>query len=301
MGASVVTLVDLPARQRGHAPGYGPGAVHPGVAILLLAAANAVTVTLMLLVRRRAPEGSFFHDTTQATGVFTVAGTAYAVLLAFVFLLAFQSYNSARNAAEQEATATATLYHDADPFAPSIAAQLHGQIVCYARSVVYQEWPAMANGHASPVTQFWLARLDETIDHEQPRNVKQANADFNWTAIGLERTAGRRDRLQEARPLIPGLVWILLGIGSVVVVVFVLFFADKRERGVVQAMLMISVTTMLGVGLVMIEFFDDPYQDVPGSIKPEAMSRTLAMLEATRVEQRTPAPCTPKGLVLRRS
>jgi hypothetical protein len=251
--------------------------VHPALAILLLLAANAVTVTLMLLVRRRAPEGSYFHDTTQATGVFTVAGTA-----------------------EREATATATLYHDADPFAPAIAAQLHGETVCYARSVIHQEWSAMADGHASPITQFWLSRLDETIAREQPRNLKQGNADFNWTAIGLERTAGRRDRLQEAKALIPGLVWILLAIGSIVVVTFVLFFADTRERGIVQAMLMVSVTTMLGAGLVMIKFFDDPYQDVPGSIRPDAMTRTLTTLEASRLEQRTPAPCDRAGRPLRR-
>lgn len=185
----------------------------------------------MLLVRRRAPEGNYFHDTTQASGVFTVAGTAYAVLLAFVFLLAFQSYNSARSAAEAEATATASLYHDADAFQAPIAARLHGEVVCYARA------------------------------------------------------------------LIPGLVWVLLGVGSGLVVIYVLFFADRRERGIVQAMLMVSVTTMLGAG----QFFDDPYQNVPGSIRPEAMARTLATLESTRVEEGTRAPCGLEGLPLRRA
>jgi hypothetical protein len=66
-------------------------------------------------------------------------------------------------------------------------------------------------------------------------------------------------------------------------------------------MLMVSVTTMLGAGLVMIKFFDDPYQNVPGSIRPEAMARTLATLESTRVEEGTRAPCGPEGLPLRRA
>lgn len=208
-----------------------PAVVSPALAIVLLVAANAVTAGLMLLVRRRAPEGNYFHDTTQASGVFTVAGTAYAVLLAFVFLLAFQSYNSARSAAEAEATATASLYHDADAFQAPIAARLHGEVVCYARA------------------------------------------------------------------LIPGLVWVLLGVGSGLVVIYVLFFADRRERGIVQAMLMVSVTTMLGAG----QFFDDPYQNVPGSIRPEAMACRLATLESTRVEEGTRAPCGLEGLPLRRA
>jgi hypothetical protein len=278
-----------------------PARMSPTVAIALLVVANVVTGGLMLLVRRRAPVGSYFHDTTQASGVFTVAGTAYAVLLAFVFLLAFQSYNNARSAGEREATATASLYHDADAFTAPIAARLHGELVCYARSVIYKEWPAMADGHASQVTVFWLSRLDRTIAAEQPHTAKQGNADFNWTALGLERIGGRRDRLQEARPLIPGLVWILLGIGSGLVVVYVLVFADRRERAPVQALLMVSVTTMLGAGLVMIKFFDDPYQNVAGSIQPNAMARTLATLESTRVEEGTRAPCGPEGLPLRRA
>jgi len=136
----------------------------------------------------------------------------------------------------------------------------------------------MADGHASPVTEFWLARLDRTIGTEQPRTVKQSNADFNRTALGFER----------------------IGVGSGLVVIFVLFFADRRERGSVQAMLMVSVTTMLGAGLVMIKFFEDPYQNVPGSIRPEAMARTLATLESTRGEEGTRAPCGPDGLPLRR-
>ena len=159
----------------------------------------------------------------------------------------------------------------------------------------------MAEGHASPVTVFWLARLDRTFATEQPHTAKQGNADFNWTALGLERIEGRRDRLLEARPLIPGLVWVLLGVGSGLVVIYVLFFADRRERAGVQAMLMVSVTTMLGAGLVMIKFFDDPYENVPGSIGPEAMARTLATLESTRAEEGTPAPCNPQGLTLRRA
>ena len=271
----------------------------PTLAIVLVAAADAVTVTAMLLLRRRAPEGSYFRDTQQAAGVFTVAGTAYAVLLAFVFLLAFQSYNSARTAAEQEATAVTALYHDADAFAQPARSIVHGQLVCYARSVVAAEWAAMAAGHSSPLTQDWVDRLDATFDAFQPRTPKQQNADQNWTSLTTQRVDGRRGRLQEAGPLVPGLVWILLIVGSLVVVAFVTLFADRRERAFVQGMLMLSVTTMLSAGLVMIKFFDSPYSDVSGSIKPDAMERTLDTLSDLPSERRTQAPCDGRGRPLR--
>lgn len=271
------------------------------LAILLLVAANVVTVSAMLFVRRRAPAGSYFHDTQQASGVFTVAGTAYAVLLAFVFLLAFQSYNTARNAAEQEATAVTALFHDADAFVPSGRDAIQGELACYARSVIHLEWPAMADGNSSPVTEGWITRFDRTYAGQQPRTPKQQNADANWTPLNIQRQDGHRGRLAEAQPLIPSLVWLLLGVGTVLVIVFVGFFADRRERRVAQALLMVSVTTILCAGLLMIKFFDDPYEDVPGAIQPYAMQRTLTTLTTLRPGRKLRVPCDEQGRPLTRT
>ena len=272
----------------------------PTLAIFLLVVVDAVTVTAMLLLRRRAPEGSFFRDTQQAAGVFTVAGTAYAVLLAFVFLLAFQSYNTARTAAEQEATAVTALYHDADSFPEPGRTALHGEVTCYARSVITAEWPAMDQGHSSPLTQEWVDRLDASFGASDPRTPKEQNADANWVTLTSERLDGRRGRLQEAEAFVPGLVWALLIVGSIVVVSFVALFADRRERAFVQAMLMLSVTTMLVAGLVLIKFFDDPYSDAAGSIKPDAMRRSLRTLAAIPSERLVRPPCNAQGQPVRR-
>jgi hypothetical protein len=51
----------------------------------------AVTVSAMLLVRRRAPEGSYFADGDRASGVFGVLATGFSVLLGFIIFLAFTS------------------------------------------------------------------------------------------------------------------------------------------------------------------------------------------------------------------
>ena len=278
-----------------------PARMSPAVAILVLVLANTVTVAAMLLLRRKAPEGSYFRDTQQAAGVFTVAGTAYAVLLAFVFLLAFQSYNAARTSAEQEAIAITSLYHDADSFPQPAQTLLHGELTCYGRAVVAAEWPAMEAGHSSPLVQNWIDRLDATYDASKPTTPKEQSADDNWISLKAQGLEGRRGRLQEAEPLVPGLVWALLIIGSVVVVGFVTLFADRGERAFVQATLMLSVTTMLVAGLVLIKFFDDPYADHGGSIKPNAMRRTLVTLADRPSERAGRTPCTAQGQPLRPS
>ena len=49
--------------------------------LLLVLVVAAITVTAMLLVRRRAPEGSYFTDGDRASGVFGVLATGFSVLL----------------------------------------------------------------------------------------------------------------------------------------------------------------------------------------------------------------------------
>ena len=52
--------------------------------ILIVLAAAAVGVAAILLVRRRAPDGSYFNDGDRAAGVFGVLATGFSVLLGFL-------------------------------------------------------------------------------------------------------------------------------------------------------------------------------------------------------------------------
>ena len=70
---------------------------------LIVAGVTALAITAMLLVRRRAPAGSYFEDGDRAAGVFGVLATGFAVLLGFVVFLAFESYDTSRSGAETEA------------------------------------------------------------------------------------------------------------------------------------------------------------------------------------------------------
>ena len=57
----------------------------------------------MLLVRRRAPEGSYFTDGDRASGVFGVIAGGFAIFAGFIIFLAFTTYDQSRSGAESEA------------------------------------------------------------------------------------------------------------------------------------------------------------------------------------------------------
>ena len=83
---------------------------------LVVVAVTTLAITAMLLVRRRAPAGSYFEDGDRAAGVFGVLATGFAVLLGFVVFLAFESYDTSRSGAETEAEIVTQQFETAQLF-----------------------------------------------------------------------------------------------------------------------------------------------------------------------------------------
>ena len=109
------------------------------VGILVVIVATAVTVTAMLAVRRRAPEGSYFQDGDRASGVFGVLATGFSVLLGFIIFLSFQSYDSSRTGADLEATTVLQQTQTAQFLPTEVSGELTAELACYARSVAGPE------------------------------------------------------------------------------------------------------------------------------------------------------------------
>ncbi|MBX5443438.1 MAG: hypothetical protein IRZ32_18165 [Solirubrobacteraceae bacterium] len=263
--------------------------------IALVIAANVVAVAVMLTVRRRAPAGGYYRDMQQAGWVYSAAGTSFAVILAFVFVLAFQSFDRARTSASAEAEATTSLFATAAIFPAAERDALQGELVCYARAVIALEWPAMRDGTSSDVVQDWVFQLHRTFAEAPASTNPKVDAAYgSWLATMQERQDGRQGRLDEARPFVPPLVWVFLLVGSVLVIAFVWLFVDSAERTFAQAALPIGITTVIVSGLVLVRFFDAPYLTTPGSVQPEAMERTLHLMEGFR-DLAIRAPCDTSG------
>ena len=73
-------------------------------------------------------------------------------MLAFVILIAFQTYNSAKDGASQEAVALVELARSAQFYPFAQRERLRGQLACYARAVAYDEWPLLDRHSESPTS-----------------------------------------------------------------------------------------------------------------------------------------------------
>src|SRR4051812_42082030 len=134
-----------------------------------LIAANVIAITAMLLVRRRAPEGSYFKDGDRASGVFGVLAGGFAIFAGFIIFLAFTTYDQSRSGGEAEALTVVQQFETAEFMPAAMRDRLTGEIVCYGRSVVHQEWPQMEAGKGGDTINPWAVALFRTLKLADPK------------------------------------------------------------------------------------------------------------------------------------
>jgi hypothetical protein len=269
----------------------------PVVALLIIVVATAVAVAAMLLVRRHAPEGSVFEDGDRAAGAFGVLATGFSVLLGLIVFLAFTSYDDSRSGAEAEALAVGQQFETAQLLPADARGELSKDLVCYARSIVYDEWPALEAGTQGDAVNPWSVAMFRTLQTTNPRSNAEQSAYDQWLDHTADREQARRDRIHGAVGVIPGPLWFVLLFIALIIFAYMLFFADSGERAKSQAMLMGSVVAVIAAMLLLIQFLDDPYRGGPGGLQPVAMQRTLGILEQEQrlTGETAPLPCDAEG------
>ena len=266
-------------------------------AAAIIAGSTAVCVTAMLLVRRRAPAGSYFDNGDRAAGVFGVLATGFSVLLGFIIFLSFQAYDDTLAGAETEAAIVPQMVQTAQLMPGDTSEQLTGELICYGRSVVGTEWAAVASGKGQDSLNPWGVRMYKTVAPLEPVTNSEQSAYDRWMQQSTDRSEARNQRVHTAAGLIPTPLWLGLYVICAVIFVFMLFFADSGEGALTQGVLMGSVALVLTVLMLLLGFFDQPHQEGVGALQPTAMERSLRIIDNQLAALGTTitAPCDEQG------
>ena len=176
--------------------------------LLIVVACAGLGISAMLLVRRGAPEGSYFSDGDRASGVFGVVATGFSVLLGFVVFLAFTSYDDTKQGAETEALVVAQQFETAQ-FMPAAQREGAGRRPRLLRGV--RRAPRVAAGSEAGTQgdafNPWGVALFRTLEGTATgRPDSRRRRSSKWLDQTSERGAARQDRIHAAE----GVVLILL-------------------------------------------------------------------------------------------
>lgn len=201
-----------------------PGMVYQypiwGVGLLLVGLAALGAVLCELAVHQFLSIELRRRHNDVAAAIFSVVGVTFAVLLAFVAMLAWDGFNKAKAAAYAEAAAVLDVHNVAVGLAGPEAPVMRDDIVGYLETVIRVEWPAQAEGLVVDRGKAYLEKLNALANGLKPVNV----ADGNLHARLLQSLARLWDagqqRLLAAETTVPTVVWIVTLFGGGLTIAF---------------------------------------------------------------------------------
>ena len=120
--------------------------------VVVVLAVTAGLVYNRLVWRPRQASGRTSDDGLSIAAIIGPLATLAVLLLVFVLVQTYASWSAAGEAETAEATATLLLFREADLVKNDRTRnRLRAAVVCYATSVIRQEWPAMADRRVSSV------------------------------------------------------------------------------------------------------------------------------------------------------
>ena len=249
--------------------------VWPASLIIVALAIGGALATELVLRRVIPPDMRREHNPISAA-VFTVTGTTYAVLLAFVAMLALESYNHAQATTDEEASLILNVYQLVDGLTGPDMAGMRADIVGYADAVRRTEWPAQRAGRDVPESEAHLDHLTTVALHLRPDNIADGNLHTLLLTDLTRLGSARRERLFEARTPIPAILWVVLLCGGGITVVLCSFLGSSSLA------LHLAMSSLLAVSgalvLLVIVALSNPYRgELPISPLPfEQVSQQMA-------------------------
>lgn len=232
------------------------------------------------LARRVQPESHDAAEGIPLTDLVSPVRILVALVLAFVLVQTFSSYEDAGDAAEDEAGAVSTEAVAAALLPPPTGPDLVGELRCYARAVSGPGWASLEETrHTSSISHEADARVAAAVAEAQQADIDESLV-AEVVAAERGRAAARRARLAEAAPSVPAIVMALL-IGSVAITVAsTAAFADRRIRPSLRWTLLGITALIFTASLLVILDLDRPFGGV-ARIDPTSMEDVEAQIGAT--------------------
>ena len=216
------------------------------------------TILLELGVRHFVSAAFRRQHNDVSAAIFSIIGVTYAVLLAFVAMLAWEGFNKAKAASYSEAALVLDVVQMADGLAEPARTKLLDDMNRYTKAVIAIEWPAQAEGHVVRAGDRYLDELQGLALSLKP----SSQADANFHALLLQSLMRLRDARQErllaAESTIPGIVWIVVIVGGAITIAFSSFLGAPSVRMHLGMCCLLAVSGVLV--LVLIIALSNPFR-----------------------------------------
>ena len=218
------------------------------------------------------------EHTDVAGFIFAGVAVLYAVLLAFVVIMGWETLSSAHATTYTEADQLSNVYWIARSLPAPQGPAVEDLALKYAHTVVNKEWPLMNEGKSSPEAQNLLTQIRAKVFRFSPRTDQQQVL-YEQAVVSVNGlTAARRDRLDAMTEEVPEPIWVALIFGAVIVIAFCLLFGVKSRA--VHIGMVLAIAALITICLILIKDMQYPFAGNP-HVGPEAFEVFLRAIPSS--------------------
>jgi hypothetical protein len=218
------------------------------------------------------------YEHNEYTGyIIAVIGINYAILIAFVAVAVWGSFDKATATADREADLVGNIYRNTRGLGEPATIAIRTQLKSYVNTVVKEEWPAMARVEYPVMGWQPLEQIQNVLEHYQPQAGTQT---VYMQEILLELNQlfdARRERLAASEKGVEPVVWVIVVMGTCLTIAFTFLFGMPSLR--MHMMMTGGLTAATMLVLVLIISFDWPFR---GSVQVDAsmFNRVMENMQA---------------------
>jgi Protein of unknown function (DUF4239) len=235
-----------------------------GLGLLLLvvsAVAIAVAAGSVFLARRLLHQPvSPTHNSTLSPFLTCIA-LVYGALLGFTIVVSWEQFSSADANVAAEASTLTTMYRQTVGMPADQQGRMRELLRTYTRAVEGREWDIQEDEKPSDAARRAVTDMYRVVG-SQPPDVASSPLTGEFLGQLTVLTSQRNQRILEAEPRIPGLLWAGLLFGGVLVVGISGFLYLESMRG--HLILSCAVALLLGLLLCTVFWLDHPFGNLLG-------------------------------------
>jgi hypothetical protein len=229
--------------------------------VTLVALSIGYTVLGIEIIGRWEP-AELRHTYNDIVGfVIAVVGVVYAVLLAWVAIAAWETFDKADMLVEREASALSDMTRLAQGLPAATSNEIRAYALAYGNAVITDEWPAMRTGVRPQTMQQALEAIHGLVISYQPRTTAESNIQSRMLGLLTDILDARRDRLYFSEYGIHRVVWGVAVLGMLIMVGLSFMFGIEKRR---HQMLTGSMAVSTALILFMIVEMDRPFMGRAG-------------------------------------
>ncbi|HVW77482.1 MAG TPA: hypothetical protein VHB45_07705 [Alloacidobacterium sp.] len=236
----------------------------------------AVSIAFLYLLNRLWPPRHRRSFNSFFGWQFNFLGTACGVIISFMLLTAWTSFYDAEVNADAEAIALVNLSRLSDGLPPSQRDAVHALAGRYVDVVLNEEWPSMDAGHVSPAGRPVIEQTWKTLTSSGGLNESQRVVlDHAITQLS-SMTEHRRVRELQVKQHLPGILWAVLILGSVLTISYACLFG--AESFALHSLQVLGLALLISLCLTAIADLSRPFQG-GAHVEPSGFLRAREVLQ----------------------